>query len=53
MQIRSGTAKSGDLDMLVKMYRYGVRRFGINLQSAVEIVKAVQRLPDGAVRLAP
>jgi len=42
-----------DLDMLVKMYRYGVRRFGINLQSAVEIVKAVQRLPDGAVRLAP
>ncbi|MCC6613194.1 MAG: deoxyribose-phosphate aldolase [Anaerolineae bacterium] len=42
-----------DLDMLVKMYHYGVRRFGINLQSAVEIVKAVQRLPDGVVGLAP
>ncbi|MCA9902684.1 MAG: deoxyribose-phosphate aldolase [Anaerolineae bacterium] len=42
-----------DLDMLVKMYHYGVRRFGINLQSAVEIVRSVQRLPDGVVRIEP
>ncbi|MCL4251935.1 MAG: deoxyribose-phosphate aldolase [Anaerolineae bacterium] len=51
---RIGIKASGgirDLDMLVKMYLYGVRRFGINLQSAVEIVRAVQRLPDGVVRI--
>lgn len=37
------------LDTLVKMYRMGVSRFGINLNSSVEIVRAVAALPGGAV----
>jgi deoxyribose-phosphate aldolase len=37
------------LDTLVKMYRMGVSRFGINLNSSVEIVKAVAALPGGVV----
>jgi len=37
------------LDTLVKMYRMGVSRFGINLTSSVEIVKSVAALPGGVV----
>ncbi|HEY9593409.1 MAG TPA: deoxyribose-phosphate aldolase [Spirochaetia bacterium] len=39
------------LDTLVKMYRMGVSRFGINLNSSVEIVKAVAALPGGVVEV--
>jgi deoxyribose-phosphate aldolase len=37
------------LDTLLAMYRMGVSRFGINLNAAVEIVKAVAAMPGGAV----
>ena len=37
------------LDTLVRMHRMGVARFGINLKSAVEIVRAVAALPGGYV----
>ncbi len=37
------------LDTLVTMYRMGVARFGINLHSSVDIVKAVSALPGGVV----
>ncbi len=37
------------LDTLVKMYRMGVARFGINLNSSVEIVRSVAALPGGVV----
>jgi deoxyribose-phosphate aldolase len=40
-----------DLDMLLKMYRLGVRRFGINLAASVDIVRACQALPGGCVEL--
>jgi deoxyribose-phosphate aldolase len=39
------------LDTLVKMYRMGVSRFGINLTSSVEIVRAVAALPGGVVEV--
>jgi deoxyribose-phosphate aldolase len=39
------------LDTLVTMYRMGVARFGINLNSSVEIVRAVAALPGGAVEV--
>ena len=39
------------LDTLVKMYRMGVSRFGINLNSSVDIVKSVAALPGGAVEV--
>ena len=39
------------LDTLVKMREMGVARFGINLHSAVEIVRAVAALPGGAVEV--
>ena len=39
------------LDTLVKMRAMGVARFGINLQSAVEIVRSVAALPGGAVEV--
>jgi len=39
------------LDTLVKMTRMGVSRFGINLNSSVEIVKAVAALPGGVVEV--
>lgn len=38
-----------DLDTLLKMYRLGARRFGINLKAAVEIVRACQRMPNQSV----
>ena len=37
------------IDTLVTMYRMGVARFGINLNSSVEIVKAVAAMPGGVV----
>jgi deoxyribose-phosphate aldolase len=37
------------IDTLVKMHRMGVARFGINLTTAVEIVRAVAALPGGCV----
>ncbi len=37
------------LDTLVTMYRMGVSRFGINLNSSMEIVRSVAALPGGAV----
>ena len=37
------------LDTLVKMYRMGVSRFGINLKTAVEIVREVAALPGGSI----
>ena len=39
------------LDTLVKMYRMGVSRFGINLTSSMEIVRSVAALPGGAVEV--
>ena len=39
------------LDTLVAMRRMGVARFGINLRSAVEIVRSVAALPGGAVEV--
>ena len=38
-----------NLDTLVKMYRMGVSRFGINLTSSMEIVRSVAALPGGVV----
>jgi deoxyribose-phosphate aldolase len=40
-----------DLDTLVKMRAMGVARFGINLDSAVEIVRSVAALPGGTVEV--
>ena len=40
-----------NLDTLVKMYRMGVARFGINLHSSVGIVRSVAALPGGAVEI--
>jgi deoxyribose-phosphate aldolase len=37
------------LDTLVKMHNMGVARFGINLKTAVEIVRAVESLPGGCI----
>jgi deoxyribose-phosphate aldolase len=34
-----------DLDMLLRMYALGARRFGINVQAAVEIVRVAEHLP--------
>lgn len=39
------------IDTLVTMYRMGVARFGINLNSSVDIVKAVAAMPGGAVEV--
>jgi deoxyribose-phosphate aldolase len=39
------------IDTLVAMYRMGVTRFGINLNSSVDIVKAVAAMPGGAVEV--
>lgn len=41
------------LETLVTMYRMGVSRFGINLNSSVDIVKAVAALPGGVVDIGP
>jgi deoxyribose-phosphate aldolase len=40
-----------NLDTLVKMYRMGVSRFGINLNSSMEIVRSVAALPGGFVEV--
>jgi deoxyribose-phosphate aldolase len=40
-----------DLETLVKMLRMGVARFGINLNSSMEIVRSVAVLPGGAVEV--
>ena len=40
-----------DLDTVVRMRRMGVARFGINLNSAMEIVRQVAALPGGAVEV--
>jgi deoxyribose-phosphate aldolase len=40
-----------DLDTVVKMRRMGVARFGINLHSAMEIVRQVASLPGGVVEV--
>jgi deoxyribose-phosphate aldolase len=42
-----------DLSTLIEMYKLGVRRFGINIQAAVEIVRSSQQLPDGSIRVEP
>ena len=39
------------LETLVTMYRMGVSRFGINLNSSVDIVNAVAALPGGVVEV--
>jgi deoxyribose-phosphate aldolase len=39
------------IETLVTMYRMGVSRFGINLNSSVDIVKSVAALPGGVVDL--
>jgi deoxyribose-phosphate aldolase len=39
------------IDTLITMYRMGVSRFGINLNSSVEIVKSVAALPGGVVEV--
>ena len=39
------------LDTVVKMLRMGVARFGINLNTAVEIVQATAALPGGCVEV--
>ena len=39
------------LDTLLQMYRMGVARFGINLNSSIEIVRSVAALPGGAVEV--
>ncbi len=38
-----------DLDSLIKMYKLGARRFGINVNAAVAIVNACKALPGGTV----
>ncbi len=40
-----------DLDTMIQMYRMGVPRFGINLDSSMEIVSRVAALPGGAVEV--
>ena len=40
-----------NLETLVKMYRMGVSRFGINLNSSMDIVRSVAALPGGAVQV--
>ena len=39
------------IETLVTMYRMGVSRFGINLNSSVDIVKSVAALPGGVVEV--
>jgi len=39
------------IDTLVTMYRMGVARFGINLDSSVDIVKSVAAMPGGVVEV--
>jgi deoxyribose-phosphate aldolase len=39
------------LETLLQMYRMGVARFGINLNSSIEIVRSVAALPGGAVEV--
>ena len=39
------------IETLVAMYRMGVSRFGINLNSSVDIVKAVAALPGGVIEV--
>lgn len=40
-----------DLDTLVSMHRMGVSRFGINVNAAMDIVRAVESLPGGRVEV--
>jgi deoxyribose-phosphate aldolase len=40
-----------NLETLVKMYRMGVSRFGINLNSSMEIVRSVAAMPGGVVEV--
>ncbi len=40
-----------NLETLVKMYRMGVSRFGINLNSSMDIVRSVGALPGGVVEV--
>ena len=40
-----------NLDTLVKMYQMGVSRFGINLNSSMQIVRAVEALPGGTIEV--
>ena len=40
-----------DVQSIVEMRRLGVERFGINLQTAVQIVEAVAAMPGGAVEV--
>jgi deoxyribose-phosphate aldolase len=40
-----------DVRTVVEMRRLGVARFGINLETAVQLVKAVAAMPGGAVEL--
>lgn len=50
VQGRIGMKAAGgirDLDTLMEMYNLGVRRFGINVQAAVDIVQAAQKVSLG------
>ena len=38
-----------NLDTLLKMYRMGVTRFGINVNASMDIIREVAALPGGAV----
>jgi deoxyribose-phosphate aldolase len=40
-----------DVRTLIEMHRLGVARFGINLETAVQLVSAVAAMPGGAVEL--
>lgn len=40
-----------DIDTLIKMYKMGVTRFGINVQASIEIIKECEKFPGGVVKL--
>jgi deoxyribose-phosphate aldolase len=40
-----------DLDTLAKMYAVGVARFGINVLSAMDLITACAKLPDGVLKI--
>jgi len=39
------------LDTMLKMYKLGARRFGIGLPSAINIIEAALKLPDGKITM--
>lgn len=40
-----------DIDTLIKMYKMGVTRFGINVQASIKIIKECEKFPGGVVKL--